>query len=117
MNSKILYKVAFINQGEIYEVFVKSINQSDIFGFIEIADFVFGETSKMVVDPAEERLKLEFKDVQKCLIPMHSVIRIDTVDKRGVAKISNSNDKANKIANFPSSVYTLSPNENKSGEK
>ncbi len=52
-----VYKVIFQNQSEIYEVYAKQVYQSDMYGFIEIEEFVFGERSQMIVDPSEEKLK------------------------------------------------------------
>ena len=51
----------FLNQNQVYEVYAKHVYQSDMYGFIEIEAFVFGERSQMIVDPAEERLKNEYK--------------------------------------------------------
>ena len=62
-NSKQIYKVIFLNQGEIFEIYAKNIYQSDLFGFVEVEEFLFGERTKMVVDPSEEKLKSEFEDV------------------------------------------------------
>lgn len=58
--------------------------------FIEVADIIFGEKSKLVVDPTEERLKAEFSQVSRTYIPLHSVVRIDEVEKEGVNKIIDS---------------------------
>ncbi len=85
-----VYKVIFQNQNEIYEVYAKHVYQSDMYGFVEIEEIVFGENSQMIVDPSEEKLKNEFKSVTRSYIPMHSLIRIDEVEKEGVAKISES---------------------------
>ncbi|MAV76274.1 MAG: hypothetical protein CL691_06605 [Cellvibrionales bacterium] len=85
-----IYKVIFLNQNQVYEVYAKHVYQSDMYGFIEIEAFVFGERSQMIVDPAEERLKNEFSSVSRSYIPMHALIRIDEVEKEGVAKISDA---------------------------
>ena len=58
-----------------------------MFGFITIEDIVFGEKTKLVVDPTEENLKSEFNGVSRTYLPMHSIIRIDEVKKEGVARI------------------------------
>ena len=100
-----IYKVIFLSQGKIYEVFARQVYQSDLYGFITIEELVFGERSKVVVDPSEERLKSEFESVTRSYIPMHNVIRIDEVEKEGVARISDADGK---IAYFPSPVYTPS---------
>jgi hypothetical protein len=83
-----VYKVIFQNQNEVYEVYAKHVYQSDMYGFIEIEEIVFGENSQVIVDPSEEKLKTEFAKVSRSYIPMHSLIRIDEVEKEGIPKIS-----------------------------
>ena len=83
-----IYKVIFLNQNQVFEIYAKHIYQSDMYGFIEIEEFVFGERTQMIVDPSEEKLKNEFSSVKRSYIPMHSLVRIDEVEKEGVPKIS-----------------------------
>lgn len=87
MPEKHIYKVVFINQDQVYEVYVKKVYQADLYGFVIIEDFVFGEKSSIVVDPTEEKLRSEFEGVNRSFIPVHKIIRIDQVKKRGTAKI------------------------------
>lgn len=87
-----VYKVIFHNQNEVYEVYARHVYQSDMYGFIEIEEFVFGERSQMIVDPSEEKLKSEFSKVSRSYIPMHSLIRIDEVEKEGIARITESSE-------------------------
>ena len=103
-----IYRVVFYNQGEIYEVFARQIYQSDLMGFVEIEDFIFGERTQMIVDPAEEKLKTEFSGVKRSYIPMHSLVRIDEVEKEGQVKVSDikTNDK---VAQFPFPVSSKTP--------
>lgn len=84
-----IYKVIFQNQNQVYEVYAKHVYQSDMYGFIEIEQFIFGERSKMIVDPGEEKLKNEFAAVARSYIPLHALIRIDEVEKEGVSKVSD----------------------------
>jgi len=104
MPSKTLYKVVFMNQGKIYEVYARSVGQGALFGFIEIEELVFGERSSVVLDPSEEKIKSEFKGVKRTHLPMHSIIRIDEVDKEGTCKISTV--EGGNVAQFPLPVYT-----------
>jgi len=106
MSSEQIYKVIFINQGQVYEVFSRQIYQSDLYGFIEIEEFIFDEKSQVVVDPSEEKLKIEFENVNRSYIPIASVIRIDEVEKEGVAKIVEIKDS--KVAPFPLSITPIS---------
>lgn len=88
MASDPVYKVIFRNGSQVVELFARQIYQSDMWGFIEVEEFLFGERSQIVVDPAEEKLKNEFSGVRRSYIPLQSVIRIDEVAKEGVARIS-----------------------------
>jgi hypothetical protein len=108
MKLKTLYRVTFINQERIYEVYARKVYQSELFGFIAIEELVYGETSSVVVDPGQERLKSEFVDVKCTYIPMHAILRIDEVEKEGIAKITIV-DKENNVTAFPSPIYTKPP--------
>ena len=98
-NKEHTYKVLFHNQGQIFEVYAKNIYQSDLYGFVEVEDYVFGNHSQMLIDPAEDKLRSEFEGVQRSFIPMHSIVRIDEVEKEGVAKITSN--VGEKVTPFP----------------
>ena len=87
MASNHIYKVMFVNQGKVYELYARKISHGSLFGFVEIEELVFGERSSVVVDPGEERLKAEFKGVTRSYLPLQSIVRIDEVRKQGVSKI------------------------------
>ncbi len=95
-----VYKVIFQNQNQVFEVFARQIYQSDLWGFLEVEEFVFGERSQLVVDPSEEKLKNEFGQVKRSYIPLQAIIRIDEVDKEGAARISDASTQGN-VASFP----------------
>ena len=106
-NANEIYKITFLNKGKVYEVFVKQVYQSDLYGFVEVEELVFGERSQMLVDPAEEKLKSEFEGVNRSYIPMQAIVRIDEVAKEGVGKISEA--KGTNVSNFPTSAFTPTP--------
>lgn len=95
-----LFRVSFSYLDSIYEVYAKQVTESDMFGFILIEDFVFGEHSGLVVDPSEEKLKLELQGVTRIYVPSHAIHRIDEVEKQGVAKIKDGK-LSGKVAVFP----------------
>ncbi|HEX6549344.1 MAG TPA: DUF1820 family protein [Gammaproteobacteria bacterium] len=105
MAARHIYKVTFMNQGKIYEVYARKVGQEGFWGFIEVEQLVFGERSGVVVDPGEEKLKDEFAGVKRTYIPMHAVIRIDEVAQEGVAKIVTPEGGGN-VTPFPMPVYT-----------
>ncbi|HYQ38445.1 MAG TPA: DUF1820 family protein [Pseudomonas sp.] len=95
-----LFKVIFQSQGQVYEMYAKAIYQSDLWGFLEIEEFVFGERSQLLVDPGEEKLKAQFDGVLRSFVPMHAIIRIDEVERLGAAKISEAQGGSN-VMPFP----------------
>ncbi len=101
MATQPVYKVIFQNGNQVFEVFARQIYQSDMWGFIEIEEFVFGERSQIVVDPSQEKLKNEFSGVKRSYIPLQAVIRIDEVDKEGTGKISEGTSREGNVASFP----------------
>ena len=96
-----IYRVTFVNQDKVYELYVKHVYQSDLWGFLEVEEFVFGSRSELLVDPGEEKLKQEFTGVKRSYIPMQAIVRIDEVDNEGIAKIS---DAKGTVTAFPLSA-------------
>ena len=101
MTNQPVYKVIFQNGNQVFEVFARQIYQSDMWGFIEVEEFVFGERSQILVDPSEEKLKNEFGGVKRSYIPLQAIIRIDEVDKEGSSKISDVGSTESNVASFP----------------
>lgn len=106
MSDSLLYRVVFVNQQQVYELYAKRVYQADLFGFIAIEDFVFGENSSVVIDPGEERLKNEFENIKRCYVPMHEIVRIDQVERRGTAKIIPLDREGAATAKISKFVYS-----------
>ena len=101
-----IYRIKFqINRSE-YQMYVSHLQQSELFGFIEIGQFVWDQHTQLVVDPSHEKLKSEFAGVESTLIPMHNVIRIDTVKQAGTAKIGELGEN---VTPFVKPIYTPKP--------
>jgi hypothetical protein len=100
-----LYRIVFVNQGKVYEIYARKVSHGSLFGFIEVEEFVFGERSAVVVDPSEEKVKAEFEGVKRTYLPLHSVLRVDEVRKQGVSKVSAAEGGSN-VAQFPMPMYT-----------
>lgn len=98
-----IFKVMFVNQGKVYEIYARSVSHGGLFGFIEVEELVFGERSTVVVDPGEEKIKSEFEGVKRTYLPLHSVLRVDEVRKQGVSKISTF--EGGNVAQFPVPVF------------
>ena len=104
MTAKNLYRITFVQQGKVYEVYARGVSHGAMMGFVEVESFVFGERSSLVVDPTEEKIKSEFAGVRRSFLPLHSVLRIDEVEKTGTSKITDA-DGSN-VSAFPHTVYT-----------
>ncbi len=100
-----LYKVTFLNQGQVYELYAKRVAQGGLLGFVEVESVVFGQKSTVVVDPGEERLKHEFEGVKRFYVPIHSIVRIDEVAKPGPGRISEADKSASNVAAFPMPLF------------
>ncbi|MEH6565061.1 MAG: DUF1820 family protein [Halopseudomonas sp.] len=97
-----VFRVIFNNQGQVFELYAQQIFQSELWGFMEIEELIFGERSQLVVDPGEEKLKNQFDGVKRSFIPVHSIIRIDEVERVGTAKISEAKgDGSSNVMHFP----------------
>lgn len=103
MSKKNLFKVVFMSQGQVYEIYARSVGHGEMFGFVAVEELVFGEKTTLLVDPSEEKIKTEFENVKRTYLPMHTIIRIDEVDKQGVSKISKLDGN---VTQFPMPVYT-----------
>ena len=101
MTKETIFRINFINQGEVYEVYARHVSQGGLFGFVEIEEIVFGERSQLLIDSSEERLKTEFEGVRRTYVPLHSVIRIDEVEKAGRGRITSGDGK---VATFPMAI-------------
>ena len=110
-----IFKVLFVNQGKVYEVYARKVSHGSLFGFIEVEEMVFGERAGVVLDPAEERIKSEFEGVKRTYLPLHSVLRVDEVKKQGQAKITTF--EGTNVAQFPMPVYSSTPGDSPGPKK
>lgn len=106
MANTTIFRITFQGPGTIYEIYAKKLVQSNLFGFVEVEQFIFNTKTKMLVDPGEERLKNEFADTKRTYIPMHQVLRIDEVKKQGVAKVHELTGEKTNVSQFPNPIYT-----------
>ncbi len=98
-SQKSTFRIQFHNNNQIYELYAHEVGQSQMAGFIEIGEIIFGEHSKVLIDPAEEKLKHEFANVKNSYIPHFAVIRIDEVDRSGKNRIIDSDGSS--VTHFP----------------
>jgi hypothetical protein len=108
-----IFRIMFVNQGKVYEIYARRVSHGELFGFIEVEELVFGERATVVVDPAEERIKGEFDGVKRTYLPLHSILRIDEVKKQGVSKITALEGGTANVSQFPMPLYSAPPPDKK----
>ena len=101
MSDEILYKIVFFNRSKVYELYARDVFSSEIYGFIYVADLVFDQNKTIVIDPAEDKIRDEFENVNVLHLPVQSVIRIEEVKKKMSCKIRDIK-KGENITPFPS---------------
>ena len=100
MAEKRLYKIIFLNQGKVYELFSQSVSSSGLWGFIEVSGLVFDAGEGLVVDPTEERMRQEFAGARVLHLPIQTVLRVEEVEKRGQCLIRDR-ESGEKVTPFP----------------
>jgi hypothetical protein len=100
MTTSRLYKVTFLNTGKIYEIYARRVSSSTLWGFTEVADLQFEEAG-LLVDPAEERLRTEFRETRALHLPMQAIVRIEEVERRGQSVIRDAATGERVVTPFP----------------
>ena len=95
-----LFRIAFLNHGKVYELFCTGVCTSGLLGFVEVSGLVLEEKGSLVVDPTEEKMRDEFDGVEVLHLPMHSVLRVEQVKKKGQAVIRDR-ESGEKVTPFP----------------
>ncbi len=96
-----ILRVTFHNNGKIYQLHAQHVTQGELYGFIEVRDLMFDAHTSVVIDPAEEKLKAEFAGVEKLVLPIHTIVRIETVESRGQNKIFDVDGSVSNVTPFP----------------
>jgi hypothetical protein len=100
MRTKKLYKVTFLSEGKMLELYARHVGGSSLWGFTEVGELVFEQGEGVVVDPTEERLREQFADTRVLHLPMQTIVRIEEVEKRGPLAIRDAAN-GDKIMPFP----------------
>lgn len=99
--AKPLYKISFLSHGKVYELYARHVAASGIWGFTEVGELVFDARNGLVVDPTEERLRDEFGGTKMLHLPMHSVLRVEEVERKGQSAIRDAESGEKVVTPFP----------------
>ncbi|MEI4220234.1 MAG: DUF1820 family protein [Candidatus Dasytiphilus stammeri] len=100
-SEQVVYRIQFMNNSKNYQLYVRELANSSLFGFIEIGDFVFTPASSVLVDPGAEKIKSEFTNVTRSYIPVQAVIRIDMVTENSSKRIPQRGDNVTILPFLP----------------
>ncbi len=100
MADKKLYKIVFLNNGKVYELYSEGVASSGLWGFVEVSDLVFESSDGLVVDPTEEKMRQEFEHASVLHLPIQSVLRVEEVKQRGQCLIRDR-ESGEKVTPFP----------------
>ena len=101
MSTRKLYKIGFVGAGRIYELYARKVTSSELWGFTEVSELVFDVGAGLVIDPTEERLRDEFGASKRLHLPVQSILRIEEVERRGVARIRDAASGEAVVTPFP----------------
>lgn len=77
---KTVYKIQFIDEKkESTTIHASNVNPSSFLGLIEVSDIIFMGSSNILIDPDDERVRKEFKDVERTFLPINTILRIDEI--------------------------------------
>ena len=110
MPKEIVYRVLYHQQTVPFELYARSVSESEMFGFVELEELVF-ETA--ATEPAQEKVKQEFDAVKRTYIPLTNVIRIDAIERDDEMNWQGKRPNVGNVTVFP-----VSPSpKNQSGVK
>lgn len=102
MRNKKLYKITFLSQGKMLELYARHVGSSALWGFTEIAEIVFDQAGDgVVIDPTEERLREEFGNTKVLHLPIQCIVRVEEVEKRGPLAIRDAASGEKVVTPFP----------------
>lgn len=79
MPKEIIYRVLYHQQEVPFELYARSVSESEMFGFVELEELVFDASNSNV--EIQEKIKQEFEAVKRTYIPLANVFRIDTIER------------------------------------
>ncbi len=96
---KTLYKITFLNEKhEPLQIYAGSVRMSDILGLVEAGDIVFVDSSEVIINPEDDKIKKLFHNVATTMLPISSIVRIDEITLKKdtpVIRLYRTNEKSN----------------------
>ena len=77
----LIYRVRFVDkpQGQPIEATVRSVEPSQLPGFVCLKDFIFKDATKMIILPEEEAASKRWRQTQSLQIPYHHILFVEEI--------------------------------------
>ena len=100
MNTKTnhIYRIQFKTGNRNYSLLARSLGESEMFGFIEVSDFIFEDKKRLIISPEDDALRKEFSKVNFICIPHQYILRIDSLNNEqdiGISYLKIADDQKN----------------------
>jgi hypothetical protein len=79
----------------------RHVGSGALWGFTEVGELVFDVHDGVVIDPTEERLRDEFGNTRVLHLPMHSIVRVEEVERKGQSAIRDATTGEKVVTPFP----------------
>ncbi|MBN2231558.1 MAG: DUF1820 family protein [Deltaproteobacteria bacterium] len=93
-----IYRVHFKTGKRDYALLARSVTESEMFGFVEIADFIFTDSDRLIISPEDDALRKEFARIRSIAVPHQYILRIDRLNDEqdiGVSYLKVADDNHN----------------------
>lgn len=91
MAIKAVYRIKFVQNEKICEIYARYIAEDTLVGFIELGD---------LEGLNKNHLEKELINVSRCYVPMHTILRIDEIENSCGLTLT-SKDSVDKVHAFP----------------
>lgn len=105
MTKEIVYRVLYHQQNIPFELYARSVSESEMFGFVELEELVF---DAVAADSPEEKFKQEFEAVKRTYIPLNNIFRIDAIEREDDASWHGRRSSVGNVTAFPTANVSKS---------
>ena len=77
---KKLFKVTFISEEQKpTQLYAEEVCAADILGFVEASRLVFIDSSDVIINPEDDKIRKMFENTTRVMFPINNVLRIEEV--------------------------------------
>ena len=81
MNKKYFKIIFYDEEHKPLTVCAQNVHPSNILGFIDVEKLIFMDPSNIILTPDDDKIRNIFKNVEKIMLPLNHIIRIDELNE------------------------------------